>query len=345
MQFLRFLSLTLISFALSACLTEKDANQSDASRIEDKAGTQTIKEIKQDDLDLTNNSDYVPEDGDQAIDFISMLIYGNNKLLVEDYYFNIKNHSHVAELPNQFGYQHTEAGPYVKTEVFKQYSEVSAEKTSVRYATRESPYTLLISHDVKGHIYSTAEFNQNSSTYSNENDDSMSQEETFIYTKKETLFDEYTGNDIGIRNSISNVTPLVAEVLTIRAGIFNTVKARFKSEDSNAIHADISKSWTQTSQGFMWFDINTGSVLKTVSEGTFIRDDYPNSVLITYYNSEFVASDEYPKEAMTLSASNNNADKSMKNIAIQGVIKNNRIMSNNFSAKLTQAPINYRYRL
>ncbi|MFT4908309.1 MAG: hypothetical protein ACI978_002399, partial [Oleispira sp.] len=51
------------------------------------------------------------------------------------------------------------------------------------------------------------------------------------------------------------------------------------------------------------------------------------------------------KEAMTLSATNNNADKSMKNIAIQGVIKNNRIMSNNFSAKLTQAPINYRYRL
>lgn len=335
MQFLRLLPLAIISISLSACIFEKDTGKSESSSIEDKTSIQPIKEIKKEaNITLVTNSDYIPQDGDHSVNFIYIEIFGNNKLLVQDQYFDINNYSYVTELPNQFGYQHLEAGPYIRAESFKQYSETNGEKTSVRYITQAPPHTLLINHDLNDHVYSIAEFNQHASTSSHENDGVITEGETLTYTGQEQLFDELSGNAVGLRSSTSNVTALELETIIIRSGTFQTAKASYKSEATNIIHANASESWTQINQGFMWFDINTGTVLKTTLVGSFVRADYPSQTLTTNYYSEFVSSDEYNKAAMTISASDNHSKGSINNIALQGVIKNNRIISNRFSTQV-----------
>jgi hypothetical protein len=163
----------------------------------------------------------------------------------------------------------------------------------------------------------------------------MTQGETITYTGQEKLFDELSGNAVGLRSSTSVVTALELETITLRSGTFQTAKASFRSEATNIIHANASESWTQINQGFMWLDINTGTALKTTLVGSFVRADYPNQILSTNYYNEFISSDEYRKEAMTISASDNNSNRSINNITLKGVIKNNRIINNRFSIQLS----------
>lgn len=331
MQFLRFLLFAIITLSLSACIFEKDASKNEKSALEDKTSIQPIKELKEEEEEpLATNSDYVPQDGHTAIMFNAMALYKNNELVLEDKYFNVKYYSHISELPIQFGYQHTEVGPYIKTEHFKRYSEDQIERTSVQYSTLTPPDELLISHYLKRQIYSTIEFNQQTATSSQESNGFMTQ-----YTNEEQLFDEYTGNSVGFSYSKSKITALNSEPLTIRSGTYDAVRASVQSEFKVIMNDSISNTWTEVSEGLMWFDINTGAVLKTTSTITATNVDYTDDIYTTRFYSEFVSSDEYPETTINMSSSKNNTDESFKNLAIQEVIKNNQVMTNNFSARLT----------
>lgn len=340
MQFLRFLLFSITTLSLSACILEKDSSKDENPALEDKASIQPIKELEKeedDDEPLASNSDYVPKHGHTAIDLITKAIYENGDFLAEDKYLNVKYFTHIPELPNQFGYQHTEVGPYLKTEYIKQYNRNTFERTSVQYSTLTTPNELLISHYLKSHIYSTIDFNQQTSTSSQESDGVMTQGEILTYTKKEPLFDEYTGNNVGISYSKSEITALNSESITIRSGTYDAAKAHFKTELKSTINDSTSNTWTDMIDGFIWLDINTGTVLKTTSTITTTNIDYPNTVYTTYAISEFISSDEFPKATINMSAAEHNTDESFKSLAMQEIIKNNQIMTENSSTRLSIA--------
>jgi len=322
MPFLRFLSFAIISLSLSACVTEKDSSKDKNAVLEDKTSIQPIKELKKEEEPLPDDSVYVPEHGDTAVSFTTTALYKYDKsehedeLVREDEYLNVKLFSHVSELPIQFGYQHTEVGPYLKTENFKQYNQNTSERTSVHYSTLTPPHELLINHYLKSQRYSTVEFNKQTAITSQESNGL-----TTRYTTEEKLFDEYTGNNVGISYSQTEVTALNPESITIRSGTYNAVRASVQSEFKSTINDSINNTWTEVSEGFMWFDINTGTVLKTISRKTATNVDYPDVVYTTYLVSEFVSSDKYTKETINMSPS-----------------ENNKIMTHDYSTRLTMDP-------
>ena len=336
MHLLRLLPFALLALSLSACVSEKDSSKGKNAVLEDKTSIQPIKELKKEEEPLPDDSVYVPEHGDEAINFTATELYkydksvNEDKLVHEDQYYNVKLFTHVPELPIQFGYQHTEVGPYLKTEHFKQHNQNTSERTSVQYSTLTPPHELLINHYLKSQIYSTVDFNKQTAITSQESDGL-----TTRYTNEEKLFDEVTGNEIGFNYSKSKVTALNPESITIRSGTYDAVRTSIQSEFKSTINDSISNTWTEVSEGLMWFDINTGTVLKTTSTITATNVDYPDVVYTTRYYSEFVSSDKYTKETININAAENNTDESLKSFAVQDIDKSNLIMTHDFfSTKL-----------
>jgi len=339
MQLSRFLFFPLLALSLSACVLDKSSSKDEDVVLDDKTSIQPIKELEKDDKTLATVSEYVPQDGDQSVDLVSMGIYENNNLIAKDIYYSITNFSHVTELPNQFGYQHTEVGPYLRAEGSSEYEDSSVKMSSVVYATLTPPYELLISHDVNDQRYSTIEFNQQTKTSSHEADDGfMTQGETLTYTGQKQLFDEFTGNQVGVESSITKVTALDLETINIYSGTYTAAKASYQTEVTSNIYNNLSDSWTQKLQGYIWFDINTGTQLKTSATGTFIRDDFPSRVLTTIYISEFYFSDGFPAATVTAASSTQTSDKPLKALSLQEAVENTGILNKKISDKMLSIP-------
>ena len=281
MKTLQLTLIPLFTLILSACIWDisEDKKDSDNSPQE---------------LILAKSTLYIPEDGDQIttqLAFHLTDVDGNS--LGDSTYNKTVLFNHVNTLPELYAYQHTDAGPYLRSESFKIQPNAPIKTSVISFYTLTNDPDLLISHDVNDQYYSTADFSLSTNTSTDQQDDLMIEGEIITKKERNILFDDSTGIEIGIDTNSLTLTALSNEEITIPAGTFNSAKASFQGDSRIEIYAHLSGSSLQLATGTYWFDVDTGSTLKYSISGTIIFDDKPNQILNFTQTSELIYSAEF----------------------------------------------------
>jgi len=283
-----YIFIPLLTLSLSACIlnTDKKDNKSD----------KTSKEIV-----LASESDYIPEDGDQVISLYTYQLIYEDEIAGSGTYHQNTTFNIINELPQKYGYQHHELGPYIQANYYNNRPGIGLVPTRVKYYSLTPSTELLIEHDLNDHYYSTIEFNDSTETSSDSKDGLMVEGEVVTATQNNKLFDEITGNEIGYETLKVTLTALNSEEITIQAGTFTAARAKYYAEQSTIINASPEDSSTQTMNGYYWLDSKTSSTLKYSIEGIYTAHNNLERVIGTTASSELVSSSEFKN---TLSALN-----------------------------------------
>lgn len=105
-----------LALSLSACIF-------DSSKSDDKADKAPEKTV------LATESDYVPKDGDEVKFLYTFSFMDNGLLAGSGGYYKITTYNIVDKLPQKYGYQHSEAGPYLKASSYDHIPSSHMQKT------------------------------------------------------------------------------------------------------------------------------------------------------------------------------------------------------------------------
>mgnify|MGYP000149596221 CR=1 FL=1 len=269
-----------LSLSLSACIFNDDKENKETDNSSDKTT-------------LATETSYLPKDGDQITFVNTYHITVDDQIADYGGYYKITTFSIINELPQKYGYQHHESGPFIQANAYKNRPNRESEATSVDYYSLTPSTELLIDHDLNDHYYSTIEFTDRTDTSSDSQDGLITEGEVVTSTKNNKIFNDVTGNEIGYETLVVTLTALSTEELTIEAGTFTAAKASYYAEQSTVINASLEDSSSQVSNGHYWFDSETGSNLKYSIEGTYTSHDNLERVIEIVSSSELVSSSEY----------------------------------------------------
>jgi hypothetical protein len=307
----------LLALSLSACILNTDEKDNKS----DKASKENI---------LASESDYIPEDGDQVTSLYTYQLIDEGEIAGSGTYYQNTTFNIINELPQKYGYQHHELGPYIQANHYNNRPGIGLVPTRVKYYSLTPSTELLIEHDLNDHYYSTIEFNESTDTSSDNKDGLMVEGEVITAIQNNKLFDEVTGNEIGYETLKVTLTALNSEEITIQAGTFTAARAKYYAEQTTIINASPEDSSTQIMNGYYWLDSKTSTTLKFSIEGTYTAHNNLERVIGTTASSELVSSSEFKN---TLSALNSPKQRSSselqqnKNISTGDIMVKTRLIS------------------
>lgn len=322
-----------LALTLTGCIFDSSTSDNKA----DKAPEKTV---------LATESDYIPKDGDQVTSSFSFSFKEDDRIVLSGDYDQTTIFNTVNALPQKYGYQYPEAGPYLKASSFRKRPNMADEATEVEYYSAAPSYDLLIEHDLNDHYYSTIEFTERTDTSSDSNDGLIVEGETVTATKNKKLFDEVTGNEIGYDNLSVTLTALNAEEVTIQAGTFTAAKAKYSAQQTTVINASSRDSSTQSLSGYYWFDSKTNKTLKYSITGTYTSHNNLERVLITSASGELVSSSEYENTMTALNSAQHTPQQASqksdslnleqrKRLAIETIAEETYFLNQNLAKKIS----------
>lgn len=315
MKISTLITIPFLALSLTGCIF-------DSSKSNDKSDKAPEKNI------LATESDYIPKDGDQVTSSFSYTFKEDDRIVHSGEYDQMATFNIVNELPQKYGYQHPEAGPYLKASSYRKRPNMAAEATELEYYSAAPNYDLLIDHDLNDYYYSTIEFTDSTNTSSDSNDGLIVEGEIVTATKNAKLFDEITGNEIGYSTLSVTLTALNSEEITIRAGTFTAARAEYRAEQSTIINGRPKDSSTQSLSGYYWFDSKTNSTLKYSIEGTYTAHNDLERILKSTASSELISSSEYEN---TMTAQNSLKHSNSFNLLKTRSIRSSEVLEHSYA--------------
>jgi hypothetical protein len=190
---------------------------------------------------------------------------------VEQVSLDTITYSAVYQLPNEYGYQDPEGGPFLA--VTSKNSRTSGSYTS--YINPKGSLAL----SVDSNTYSTQEHSE----YVSERDSSSHSYtlgESYKVTDSQKRYSIYTHSEVSNAQGVSVYTPRAVEIIVTESGSYNTLKIDYTNNRSTQFSNG--KNEIRKVNGSQWLDIASGILIKDSASGVSERSDYDETIRFNY---------------------------------------------------------------
>jgi len=190
---------------------------------------------------------------------------------VEQVSLDTITYSAVYQLPNEYGYQDPEGGPFL--EVTSKNSRTSGMLTS--YINPKGSLALSVDSDT----YSTKE----DIVYDSERDqlsNSYTLGKSYKVIDSQKRHSIYNHNEVSNTQGVSTYTPRAVEIIVTESGSYNTLKIDYSNETS--IQFSNGTSEVRTVSGSQWLDIASGALIKMSASGVAENSEYDEAIRFHY---------------------------------------------------------------